>query len=175
MPRSKIPKVPSSFGAYQDMRRHQGPRARRGWRGLDKGCGGDLPALRVIEAPIFPTITAGIPSRPCSCGGKGDAFAPGDARALELRLAARRSNDLVAKGCLAPPQPLEIFDEDVDDVLLIMPRLAGRMRRDEDVRHVPQGRCGRERLLDGDNQCGAIDPAPLQACDQRRLVDAPPA
>lgn len=47
------------------------------------------------------------------------------------------SDDLVSQGVLAPDEPAQIIDEDVDDVLFVAAGFAGGMGRDQNVRHVP--------------------------------------
>src|SRR5580658_4690654 len=73
---------------------------------------------------------------------------------------------------LATPEPVEIVEEDIDDVLLVAARLAARMRRDEYIPRGPEGRGGRQRLLDEDVEGGGGDGALLQRRDERRLLDA---
>ena len=55
-------------------------------------------------------------------------------------IAARGSYNLVLERRLATPKAIEIFDQDVNDVLFVAARLARGMWRNKDVRQIPQRR-----------------------------------
>src|SRR6185295_17830584 len=79
-------------------------------------------------------------------------------------------NDPVLQFGLPAPEPIEVLEQQVDDIVLVLPCLARSVRRDQYVGNIPQRRGGGERLLDGAVEAGARDAALLKPLDQRRLI-----
>src|SRR5260221_8397898 len=86
------------------------------------------------------------PSRPPDGGPCGGL----EGRTVGVAVPAWPSDHLVAQLRLAAPQPAEIVAQNLDNIVLVAPRLAGGMRRDQRVVHAPERRRVGERLLDRD-------------------------
>ena len=86
---------------------------------------------------------------------------------LLRRLVSALGVDRVEQRLAGQVAPDVLDDELVEEAQ----RVAGRVRRDDDVRGVPPRAVGRERLLAEDIEDGARETARAQRLEQRRLVD----
>src|SRR5262249_2155225 len=83
-----------------------------------RSCNATLPSL----AP---------PSRPSIRANRETTFSfRRDAPVVGTR---QRSNDLILQFRVAAPQAVEILEQNIEHVILVAPRLAGSMRRDQHV------------------------------------------
>src|ERR1043166_1423031 len=69
-------------------------------------------------------------------------------------IASPASDELVLRG-FAAPQPFEVLQQKVDDVVLVAARLAGGVRRYQHVGKAPQRRCGGQRFVPNAVERGA--------------------
>src|SRR5262249_7221536 len=72
------------------------------------------------------------------------------------------------------PDALDVFQQQVDDIVLVASGLARGVRRDQRVVERPQRRGGGQRLLHGAVDARRGDALPRERGNQRRLVDHPP-
>src|SRR5262249_23512353 len=87
----------------------------------------------------------------------------------------RLLGDPVLELGLACPQAAEILQQEVEEVVLVAPGLAARMRGDQDVLEGPErrGRC--QRLRSEPIESCARDASVTQGLDEGAFVDAAPA